>query len=56
MIGSAFPSTLPADHRQALQTAGNILIDEFSDALGTEGRAVRPYQPQGLVSRPRAVP
>ena len=55
MIGSAFPSTLPADHRQALQTAGNILIDEFSDALGTEGRRAA-YQPQGLVSRPRAVP
>ena len=34
MIGSAFPSTLPADHWQALQTAGNILIDEFSDDVG----------------------
>ena len=34
MIGSSFPSTHPADHRQALKTAGNILIDEFSDDIG----------------------
>jgi len=34
VIGSALPSTLPADHWQALKTAGNILIDEFSDDVG----------------------
>lgn len=34
MIGSAFPSTLPPDHWQALQNAGNVLIDEFSEDVG----------------------